>query len=228
VSLANRNSFRKHGSNLLAQHLADLHRSGLSDATIAACGFYSISDPVQINTYLRWRGGERFGPCLAIPFRDRQGKTNGYVRLKPDKPRKDKDGKPVRYESAKGQCNRAYFPPGTIAALSNSGKPLLITEGEKKAARADQDGFASIGLTSVYSWQKKRTDKGQLRELIADLAGVAWNGRRMTIVYDSDATDKEGVVWGRISSRRSPGLLRCPSRYGPAARCCQWPEEGAG
>jgi hypothetical protein len=182
---------------LLSQHLADLRRSGLSDEQIQACGFYSLRDPVQINTYLRWRGGgERLASCLAIPFRDRQGNTNGYVRLKPDKPRKNKDGKLIRYESPKGQPNRAYFPPGTIAALSDPAKPLLITEGEKKAAEADQEEFPCIGLTGVYGWQQKRIDQTQPRVLIEDLAGIAWTRRQVTIIYDSDASEKQGVVWG--------------------------------
>src|SRR5262245_17700971 len=122
-------SARAFVGKLLAQHVDDLRRSGLSDKQINACGFFSIDDPVQVASYLHWRGGcERLRACLAFPFRDHRGKLNGYVRLKPDKPRKGDDGKFVRYESPKGQPNRAYFPPGTLSALSDPAKPLLITE----------------------------------------------------------------------------------------------------
>jgi hypothetical protein len=204
VSVPTSNGEGKHGSSngtyLLPQHRADLCRSGLSDQQIQACEFYSLSDGVQIGIYLGWTfGGERLGPCLAIPFHDRQGHCSGYTRLKPDKPRKDKkDGKPVRYESPRGKPNRAYFPPATLVALNDAATPLLITEGEKKAAKADQDGFPCIGLTGVYGWQQKRADKNKARELIDDLAGIVWQDRRVTIVYDSDAADKDGVLWGEF------------------------------
>src|SRR5207253_6981439 len=43
-----------------------------------------------------------------------------------------------------GQPNRAYLPPETRRVLSDPGVPLLITEGEKKAAKADQEGFQCV------------------------------------------------------------------------------------
>src|SRR5262249_27017629 len=109
--------------NLLPQHIADLRRSGLSDEQIAACEFRSLTDPLEIADKLRWRnGGEVLGACLAIPFRDRNGAVNGYCRLKPDTPRKDKAEKLIKYESPKDLPNRAYFPPGTLAALDDPTK----------------------------------------------------------------------------------------------------------
>jgi hypothetical protein len=187
---------------LNANHLADLQRSGLSPAQIAACGFYSINDPLIISQLLHWPGEARcLGPCLAIPFRDRAGHMNSYVRLKPDRPLKGKkDGKTRKYESPKGMGNHAYFPPATIAALEDPGKPVLMTEGEKKAAKADQEGLDCIGLVGVYGFQKKQPvgpDGRKIgdRELIDDLQGIAWDGRLVVIVYDSDALEKPGVLW---------------------------------
>src|SRR5262245_34902296 len=127
--------------SLTPQHLADLRASGLSDQQIAACGFHSLQVPGIIQEVLRWtRYTGELGDCLAIPFFDADGKTTGYTRLKPDRPRKrESDGKSIKYESPKGISNRAYFPPGTRAALKEPLAPLLITEGEKKAAKADQE-----------------------------------------------------------------------------------------
>jgi hypothetical protein len=185
---------------LLPQHLADLRASGLSDAQIAACGFYSEPDPAAVATLLGWTKPARaLGPCLCLPFVGPDGKPTAYVRVKPDRPR-DKDGKTVKYESPLRKPNRAYVPPATRAVLTDPGVPLLVTEGEKKAAKADQDGFPCIGLVGVYGWQKKRPTgadgkKAGARELIADLAAVAWGGRAVTVVYDSDLADKPEVAW---------------------------------
>ena len=185
---------------LTPRHLADLCTGGLSDQQIARCGFHSLQAPASIQAALRWKGykGE-LGDCLCIPFVNAEGKPTGYVRLKPDCPRKGKeDGKPIKYESPKGSSNRAYFPPGTRAALTESTAPLIITEGEKKAAKSDQEGFACIGLVGVYGWQKKRVkDKEGKpqgdRELIDDLATIAWQGRPVLLCFDSDAATNPNV-----------------------------------
>jgi hypothetical protein len=133
-----------------------LEKSGLSAEQIKACGFFSLTNREEIRKALRWKGyrGE-LGDCLAIPFFDAEGNpVDGYCRLKPDRPRTGKeDGKPIKYESPKGLNNRAYFPPGTRAVLNNPSAPLLIVEGEKKAAKGDQEGFHCIGLVGVYGWQ---------------------------------------------------------------------------
>jgi hypothetical protein len=144
-----------HVNGLLPQHRADLHRSGLSDDQIARCKFYSITNRLGAERALQTtRLPDGIWPALGIPYRGPGGYKNGYVRLKPDKPRLDEHGKPVKYESPRDVPNRAYFPPETLPALSDPSAPLLLTEGEKKAAAADQEGFPCIGLVGVWGWQK--------------------------------------------------------------------------
>jgi putative DNA primase/helicase len=202
---------------VLPQHLADLRNSGLSDEQIRLCSFYSLQAPASIQQVLKWKRykGE-LGDCLAIPFRNGEGETKGYVRLKPDRPRKSReDGKPIKYESPKGAANRAYFPPGTLAALRDPSIPLVVTEGEKKSAKADQEGFPCIGTVGVYGWQKKLVrdkddkPKGE-RELIDDLAGIAWRGRRVFICFDSDAVTNLNVrraEWHLAETLRRHGAI---------------------
>jgi hypothetical protein len=193
---------KAYGRSLLPQHRADLHRSGLSDEQIDLCGFYSESDPYKINDILKWSSVKsiimaNIAPCLAIPYFGTDGKPIDYVRLKSDTPRTS-NGKPVKYESPRGVSNRSYFPPLTRTILADPSVPLLLTEGEKKAAKADQEGFACIGLVGVYGWMLKRLKgsdgkKSGPRELITDLAAIAWSGRRVIIAYDSDIVDKSEV-----------------------------------
>jgi putative DNA primase/helicase len=186
--------------DLLPRHLDDLRKSGLTDETIAACGFRSLQAPQRIQQVLRWqRYKGELGDCLLIPFPDANGKPTGYARLKPDRPRKGReDGKPIKYESPKGVSNLPFFPPGTLAALQDATVSLLITEGEKKAAKADQDGFPCIGLVGVWGGQKRRTKgpdgktQGE-RELIPGLEAVPWKGRTVSICFDSDAATNPHV-----------------------------------
>ena len=186
--------------NLLPQHLEDLRRSGLLDEQILACGFRSEANPAIWSKHLNWKPPRSdSGAAMCIPYFGTDGKPFGYVRLKLDKPRMIA-GKPIKYESAKGSHNRAYFPPGTRAALADPTKPLILTEGEKKAAKADQEGFPCIGLTGVNGWQNKRpkdaAGKGTgERQLIPDLAAIDWRGRYVTIAFDSDLIDNPNVQW---------------------------------
>jgi hypothetical protein len=198
-------------TGFLPQHQADLVKSGLSREQVAAAGVYSLSDPHKAAELLHWKhAASKYGPFLAFPFRDpATWVTNGYVRLKPDRPRQAK-GQRVRYESPVGQQNRAYFPPGVRAALADPAGPLLITEGEKKSLKADQEGFACVGLVGVEGWSKKRKDKSEARELLDDLAAIRWDGRPIFICFDSDIAEKPAVQraeWRLTEALRAKGAV---------------------
>jgi putative DNA primase/helicase len=195
-------AIKQSSRKLAPEHLADLRRSGLSDSTIAACGFYTTNDLEEIRTILRWRSySGTLGACMVLPYANAEGTLNGYARLKPSRPRKDKQtGKLNKYEAPAGTGNRAYFPPGTVPVLSDPSVRLLLVEGEKKACMADQEGFRTIAIPGVYSWQKARPKNAEgnaegERELIDDLVAVAWDGRHVTIVYDSDGATNPNVRW---------------------------------
>ncbi len=218
-----RNDRSERALPLAADHLADLRRSGLTDDTIRAAGLYSETDATVIGKLLHWRGpAYALGPCLAFPFRDAAGNVNGYLRVKPTRPRA-KDGKPVKYESPVGQPNRAYIPPGTVAALADSAETLIVTEGEKKALAADQHGLPCVGLVGVYGWQRKRPRDADGkphgdRELIDGLAAVAWQGRTVHLCFDSDAATNPHVgraVWHLAEALRRRGatvrVVRLPA-----------------
>lgn len=194
------------GSRLLPQHVADLRKSGLTDAQIEACGFYSATDPHTVvellGNYMSTKSAAKLGACLVIPYFGVDGTPTGFARLKPDKPRKDKkkENKVIKYEGPAGTPNRAYIPPGTRVALADPNVLLLFTEGEKKGAAADQHGFACVALGGVWAWQVKRKKDAQgrgtgLRQLIPDLAAVNWKRRTVVIAFDSDLQEKQEVQW---------------------------------
>jgi P4 family phage/plasmid primase-like protien len=185
---------------LSPEHLADLRKSGLSDEAIRAGRFHTR----HAEEVTRLLGGKKdpgsLGSALVIPYHDAAGNFTGNCRVKPDKPRKDKDGRVIKYEAPAGESPRAYVPAGTIAALKDPTARLIITEGEKKAAKADQDGFPCIGIAGVWNWQKKRPQdaNGQRtgeRELIDDLDRITWKDRPVLLAFDSDAVTNEAVLW---------------------------------
>jgi putative DNA primase/helicase len=182
-------------------HLADLRASGLSDPTIRDARLYTVVSPQRVSRLLGWRRpATTLGVCLAFPFRAADGTVSDYVRLKPSKPRVARNGKAIKYESPIGRPNRVYFPPAVWRLLNDPSVPLLITEGEKKSLKATQEGFPCLGLVGVWGWCRPRPRDASGRGtgpfyLIDDLAAVAWKGREVAIVYDSDAATNPNVLW---------------------------------
>jgi hypothetical protein len=233
-----------HKPDLLPQHLDDLGRSGLRADAIAASGVYSLCDPDSIREllggYLDGVTARNFGACLAFPFFDPAGEPmtwgrrepNGhqhtlpYVRMKPDRPRM-RAGKPVKYESPKGSTNRVYVPPPVGPLLTDPAVELLVVEGEKKALASTQDGFPTIGLSGVWNWMKRRAKNPETgqgvgpRALIDDFERIAAEGRRMTLVFDSDLKDKPEVElarWCFAEALRTRGVV---------VRVVDLPDDGA-
>ena len=206
-------------AKLTQRHLTDLRASGLSDQQIARCGFHSLQAPARIQAALRWhRYKGELGDCLAFLFVDAEGKATGYIRLKPDRPRKSKDGKPIKYESPKGAGNRAFFPPGTLAALKDSSIPLVLTEGEKKAAKADQEGFSCIGDRRQPSMhfsdnQKSRAKDGAvtMTSAVPSRGGGAWRsgaGRAQRSPAERSQAPPPAPSWTCCHGRRHLPRLR--------------------
>jgi Domain of unknown function (DUF3854) len=125
------------------------------------------------------------GPGTAFQY----GRVFWRVKLH----RKQKDGR--QYRQRKGTVNRLYVPwslPDRDRVLADPTIPLIITEGEKKAIKAVQEGLVAVALTGVYGFLSNR-------EPIPDLDTIAWEARQVTIVFDSDPGERSK---GQVDSAR--------------------------
>lgn len=138
------------------RHRDELHRSGLTDDTITSLGFYSGKGE-EVEAIL----GFPAGPGLIMPYPSAT-EDELYFRIKPDKPLII-NGRTAKHLSPKGARVKAYIPPKTWEGLKDPRAPLIITEGEKKAAKGDQEGFHSIGLGGMWGFS-------QNHQLIPELA----------------------------------------------------------
>ena len=73
-----------------------------------------------------------------------------------------------------------------------------------KAAKACLEGFPTIGLGGVWNFRGDAERGEENDRLLPELAKIAWTGRRVDIVFDSDAADKADV---REALRRLANLL---------------------
>lgn len=101
-------------------------------------------------------------------------------------------GKLLRYMQPKNMAPEPYYcplAPNWTDVFSNAEMPLLITEGELKAATAVKNGLPCIALGGVFNFQSARLGL----EWLPSLDKVQWEGRKVYIAYDSDAADNPMV-----------------------------------
>jgi Domain of unknown function (DUF3854) len=149
-----------------AKHLADLRSSGWTDETARHSRVYSASAR-EVKRIL----GFVAGPGLVFMY--------GYfdAHVKPDY--RPKSGKV--YYSAKGSKCLMYIPAMLDWDIfKDPTQDLFITEGEKKAVAAVQEGIPCVAFSGVWTWR-------QDGKPIDDLDIVTWQGRKVYIVFDSDA-----------------------------------------
>ena len=134
-------------------------------------------------------------PVMRLAYADLDGRPTGFYRLRllADPPGfASALAKPSRYLQPPDTGVAAYLAPGIDwrALSKDTTAPLYITEGELKAASACVRGLPTIGLGGVYSWRSAKSGVAFLPELEA----IAWAGRHVFLVFDSDAQTNHQVM----------------------------------
>lgn len=92
--------------------------------------------------------------------------------------------KPPRYVQEPNTAPVAYYAGNQdwSTILGDADQPLVITEGELKAAKACKEGFPTIGLGGVYNWRSHKLGLAWL----PSLEPVIWLKRNIYVCFDSD------------------------------------------
>jgi len=92
-------------------------------------------------------------------------------------------GKKLSYMQAAGSETYAYYPPNQDWSILNDPTiPLIITEGELKAAKACKEGFPTIAVGGVWAWRSVN----QGHTWLPSLDFPVWYGRHVYICFDAD------------------------------------------
>lgn len=159
------------------------------------------------------------------------------VTFKPDKPRLNADGKPIKYERPGGSRPVPYFAPLDAAAyqliakhahntppafetswqawqwlLAQAEIELFIDEGEKKAAAACSHGYLTIGLAGIWNGCPKAKDHtGYIFGPATLIAELQWlrsiRPTNAPLVIGFDASDKPSGRDAIRMARRKLGRL---------------------
>jgi hypothetical protein len=139
---------------LLTEHLNHLSEgSGINTDVIKERGYRSLLGKAELEK-LGFTPAQQRSPGILIPLWSVDGKEAGY-QFRPDHPRTNNRGKPVKYESPTGSSNRIDCPPRCQKMIGNPQVPLWITEGSKKADALASRNACSISVTGVWGFKGK-------------------------------------------------------------------------
>jgi len=182
---------------LSEHHRAHLHGSAISDEVIGARGYVSIA-PGAIADWRRIAGPIHsdkllrtvlHAGALAFPlFRCGEQQPYTWV-LRPDRPRTNAEGKPIKYEYPAKEKNILDVLPLYQPAATNPEIDLWLTEGTKKAdslASAFGNTILPVNENGVWGWRSQG-------RMIDDFTRFIWEGRRVVIAPDGDVRHNKHV-----------------------------------
>jgi len=182
------NDTASYGLSIFTQHAAMLAASGITPDHAHARGYVSVDIKQRLEGIGITKAGRNV-PGLLVPQLRADGSTWGY-QYRPDNPR-ERDGKPVKYETPIGQPNHIDVPPGVGHHLGDPAVPLWVTEGVKKADAGALAGLCIVALPGVWSWRGTNAKGG--KTAVADWHDIALNDRRVVLAFDSDVARKKAV-----------------------------------
>lgn len=203
-------------SSMHPAHLADLRKSGLSNQAILDAGIRSVPprDIDKIPGYATYAKS-----AYEIPYPE-----IGYSRYKMFYDEADKINPTTKksrpkYLQKKGSMNHLYIPPKAKSILSDPAIQLYITEGEKKALKACQEGLHCVGLSGLWNWSAGN------KELIKDFDLINFTGRTIYIVPDSDWLQPNKHGYGKNLKQAVYGLAEKLKGRSAKVFVVQLPEE---
>ena len=196
--------------------LSDLERSGLDaeDASRMKLEVYAASELDEVKPI---GAGYRIpyfsidGGVIATMYRYRyleDTRRRGFGAMGSAKAR--------RYSQPAGSPPDVYWPPFTAwhQIAEDPSVPIIITEGEKKAAICTKMGLPTVGLGGVWSFRSKALGA----RLLPALTRVVWKERTVFIAYDSDAVVNADVCRAEIA------LAEELMRHGAVLKLIRLPE----
>jgi len=175
---------------LMTDHLRHLQEaSGISTDVIRERGYRSLLGKSELEK-LSFTPAQQRAPGILIPLWSVDGKEAGF-QFRPDHPRTNSRGKPVKYEIPTGSSIRLDCPPRCQKMIGNPQVPLWITEGSKKADALASREACAISVTGVWGFKGKNQFGGIT--FLTDWDYVALKERMVYLAFDSDIVTKEPV-----------------------------------
>ncbi|MFC2040962.1 DUF3854 domain-containing protein [Chloroflexota bacterium] len=188
---------------LLTSHFRHLTEgSGIKVDVIKERAYRSLLGKSELEK-LGFAPSQRHAPGILIPLWGVGGGGIVSYQFRPDSPRLNNKGKPIKYETPMGTTNRIDCPPVCQKLLVDPNVPLWITEGVKKGDALASQGECVIDLTGIWNWRAKNSLGGIV--VSPDFDSIALNDRQIYIAFDSDYTTNPSVSQ---AAKRLAGFLK--------------------
>jgi DNA repair protein RadA/Sms len=175
---------------LSPDHLHQLTQgSGIDEAIVQRVGCYTATTPAQL-VALGYKEYQRCVPALVLPVHDVHGNV-ALHQIRPDTPRKNKQGKILKYDTPEGAKLVLAVALEHRPLLTQADVPLLVIEGLKKKwsvdSRLEPDvPLCTVGVIGTEGWRRGGRP-------LPDWQAIKLPTRNILIVYDSDATSVKEV-----------------------------------
>jgi Domain of unknown function (DUF3854)/Domain of unknown function (DUF927) len=177
------------GHVLLPQHHAMLVASAITLDLAVARGYLSATRRSELQA-LGFGQAQQRVPALVIPVHGVDGEVVLH-QARPDDPRRNAQGKAIKYETPSRARMALDVPPAVRPLLGNPNVPLVVTEGARKADAAASFGLCCIAVIGVWNWRGSNDDGGKVA--LPDWEHIALNDRTALLAFDSDVTTKPPV-----------------------------------
>jgi hypothetical protein len=118
-------------------------------------------------------------------------------QFRPDHPRHNETGKPIKYEIPHHRKPRLILHPRAMAALRDGVTPLYITEGAPKTDSLLSHGATAVGGIGVWGFTVPRAAAEKKRRapkvLLPEWDQIPLSGRAIFLAFDSDAALNDEV-----------------------------------
>ena len=164
--------------------------SGIHPELITARAYRTVTDKAELKR-LGFSLKQQNVPALLIPIYSPTGEVKLY-QARPDTPRLNDKGKPVKYETPAGSQMALDMHPAVRDKATDLKTPLWITEGIKKGDALATHGLCAVALIGVWNWRGTNGDGGKVA--LPEWEFIALNDRPVYVVFDSDVMSKKEVA----------------------------------
>ena len=154
-----------------------LEESAIAPEIVVERGYRTVKTKTELKQ-LGFSSAQQLAPALLIPMYSPAGEITSH-QIKPDIPRKDKCGKPIKYETPAKSGVRLDVHPSQVERLKDSTVSLWVTEGVKKGDSLVSHGLCAVALQGVWCWQRDDIPLPEWEE-------IKLYGRSVVVAFDSD------------------------------------------
>jgi hypothetical protein len=173
--------------------------SCLSTRVAVERGYRTVTSKAEL-VRLGFSKQQQREPALVIPMYSPTGELATH-QIRPDAPRKNGKGKPIKYETPACSPIHLDVHPSQTERVRDASVPLWITEGVKKADSLVSRRQCAVALQGVWCWQRDGVPHHEWEDV------RLW-GRPVCVVFDSDVMTNpkvQGALEGLVGFLRGRG-----------------------